>query len=1544
MDARCVYTVVIDGKEVSMNLKELTEHYYKTTDLLKRSRIFSSEETQLAAIEQITKNVKSKESLKAENITLVRDFATKEQPQLIRELGLSEQDRLVPEYVESNRIIKYIEDKINTGEEPILDSKEHPELNKYMQLDSLSRYTKEKVNHYLKEITELIKFDKKTMIVARDLHGILVAVSKYNGNFDHPIVEKALESFYENNQEILEGDKRIWKKVLISTLDRVHTYLKNRGTILSSVSLLSEQGITDLGTTIDSIVVDSNGDSHIFDLKVSKKSFDQWDISKIQETDWILALNRQLLGQYTEIKNTSLNIIPIELGDFTNGKLNPENLGFSTVQIRTADQPTLWESGKLKKIAKKIVPETLFASYDPLRKKELLTDLEVLLPGYTVKTAKEETDIEKLVEKAKKTGKWYYYNKYELPEMPKGSIVIKDIDSEGRTKTTEQKEKEFRKKVTPVLARVLEDAAKNVSVLREKITSAIADPDNKILTSKNTEQKALVNNVLKDFIHGTYRVVKDTQEMTSLGFIVLENTKNGKLSVINISAHGQKASFDEDLIYEEVEYIKTFAFLNRFYNELGLNRTEIEEIIILNLDGLQVGGKDVEKMFNKFTELMQVKKLTNKLTHKNITPLLERAWNLVRSSLRTYSGTDRTQVENILKPIWNESFQNISYEKLREIQKSMFEAFPDLVDQTRQPSISFSDQRQYLFAMIQVLLLSKSGQLPEGDFLGMRDFSIGWPDVKSLVASLYSKSQEKYNKEGKKILGVMGSLRLSTPDKIGSIDLQSINKIISLTNSRIRQLMVKQSSKLNGITTEFYDKIGYSKTARNFIGESRSKFKNIWVLDDTGDISIKWQLKNPYENNIDNVMTDAEREYAKKILFEIQKYMLNLKTKDIESIDISTLETIKKTDKSQEILKAIESEEYFKMPLIRSQQLDRYGRALSGGIKGMFQSGRELSNEFEDFIDTRELSKEDLENINKQQKGLYEMPDVYAMQNDESKAEAIRRHKDTVYWELNLDTIAHKVAFTKIRKNLLDHKLPIISAYIWWMKLQSGKKNEDMSKELDYIIDQVTVAALDGPIVDEEFKDPSIVIAAVKKITTIGMLAFRPVLMAKELSIGLLKGFNIAASKVFGKDLFDSRSLTLALEKLGTAKKTFAAEFNLIDRLNHYYGIANMDLNTIAEKMQTDRRGFMKGLSPWMYAMNTIPDYYNRMALLLAKMIYDGSYDAHELVNGELKYNTKKDARFSYYFENRHKYVNDDGNYTPALKDEKYNRQRNLYLLLANQLTIERTGLTDEKFSETILIDQAYIEKERDSFKSLADTAYGYYHKDSQALLHNMAFGITFMQFMQYWPGKMQMWFGKPVSAEISPIGKFAQKFITDDDGNKQLLWREQILDEEGNFTGDFKPTTINTGDPLIEWQGSPQEGLFYALGYTIQDIFRGNFSDIKKDEKERLGKLQFAAIDGLLLVLFWGMIVAMIKGAREDWGEDEVGEDMLKFAEAVSTKVLNEQNVYQNTLGAFSSEPAWLTYSTKVAGDTQDAITGTGSLKNMVGQNFRAFEIWDME
>ena len=46
------------------------------------------------------------------------------------------------------------------------------------------------------------------------------------------------------------------------------------------------------------------------------------------------------------------------------------------------------------------------------------------------------------------------------------------------------------------------------------------------------------------------------------------------------------------------------------------------------------------------------------------------------------------------------------------------------------------------------------------------------------------------------------------------------------------------------------------------------------------------------------------------------------------------------------------------------------------------------------------------------------------------KAKMIERN-GVDYFDLNLDTIAHRMAFNKIRKNIFDKQLPIINAYVW---------------------------------------------------------------------------------------------------------------------------------------------------------------------------------------------------------------------------------------------------------------------------------------------------------------------------------------------------------------------------------------------------------------------------------------------------------------------------------------------------------------------------------
>lgn len=284
------------------------------------------------------------------------------------------------------------------------------------------------------------------------------------------------------------------------------------------------------------------------------------------------------------------------------------------------------------------------------------------------------------------------------------------------------------------------------------------------------------------------------------------------------------------------------------------------------------------------------------------------------------------------------------------------------------------------------------------------------------------------------------------------------------------------------------------------------------------------------------------------------------------------------------------------------------------------------------------------------------------------------------------------------------------------MKLAAGKKGEDITKQLENIENQLKLAVFDETIIDDEFKDITIVESAVKSVSTAAMLAFKPATIVKEMTIGVFKGISIAASQIYGKDQFTVKDLGKAYHKLITIDKKFSNEFNLINELNHFYRFANMDANSIAKKLQSDRKGILKGASRYMYSCNTIGDYYNRLSIFLAKMIHDGSYEAHTIEDGVFKYDPRKDERFAYYLANRNKYKQGD-KYIPAKNDEKYNSQRRRYLLLVSQLQEEYKG--EETFSEDTIVEKAYSSTERNSLKTMTDMSYGYYEKDAQSQINN---------------------------------------------------------------------------------------------------------------------------------------------------------------------------------------------------------------------------------
>lgn len=739
-------------------------------------------------------------------------------------------------------------------------------------------------------------------------------------------------------------------------------------------------------------------------------------------------------------------------------------------------------------------------------------------------------------------------------------------------------------------------------------------------------------------------------------------------------------------------------------------------------------------------------------------------------------------------------------------------------------------------------------------------------------------------------------------------------------NTVIADETFRVSQKLNKLTLAYYDKIGFNSTQRLLIGETQSKYKNLWKHDGP-NVDKEFIVKNPYT---DTSLNDAESEYLKQVLFIINQYRLRLSDDDVKGINPSNLSSVTKNDKLAE---AISKGTYFDMPLVRREELSKYKNTFKTSSQKLSDRYQGIKDELKTTLDNRGLSEADLKA--EEDSGLNEMYDNLNTQSASLKAARVDEF-GIDFFEFNLDTIATRIVYSKIKKEVYDKALPVINSYVWWMKIMAGKSNSDLTKTLDYVANQIKLSAFGKNIIDDEFKDFMTVQSWSKKITTPLILGFRPAALAKELTIGSFKGIALAMGDLYDTQDFDIKSYGTALSKLMTIDKKFSNEFNLIDKLNATFRFANMDAGTYPQKIQTDRHGIMRGFSRYTYAANTIPDYYNRLVILIAKMVHDGSYEAYSDTDGELKYDPRKDKRFSYYLENRDKYKK-DGKFSSAPNDSKFNEQRRKYLYLQGQLN-QTQLLKDSPYTESDLVDKAYTEQEIESLKTLSNMAYGYYDKDHQQQWTNTWYGMTFAQMMQFWPGKMKQWFGKKVSASESAMGKVKQKTTKDSDGNEIPMWYE--TDENGIE----RETTTNTGDPVLTFEGTPFEGLAHSVLSVVKDCVKLDFKSAGND-KARLRRVAYALNDAFLMFVMFVIFTMIFKAFRESSGDSGLSSDLLKFGEAVSNKVANEQNLWDSTFGALDTDVMTLQWWNRTGNNMLGVVKGNKTILEAAGSSVGALE-----
>jgi hypothetical protein len=327
-------------------------------------------------------------------------------------------------------------------------------------------------------------------------------------------------------------------------------------------------------------------------------------------------------------------------------------------------------------------------------------------------------------------------------------------------------------------------------------------------------------------------------------------------------------------------------------------------------------------------------------------------------------------------------------------------------------------------------------------------------------------------------------------------------------------------------------------------------------------------------------------------------------------------------------------------------------------------------------------------------------------------------------------------------------------------------------------------------------------------LTTFNGLALNPFVASTSFVINTAQLYTTAmANSLGGTNYYGYKEANKAVALFHTP-----AGYKKMRALMEFYKVADMGEHEIANSplwLQTNKNFFQ---SHYMHKMNWLTDYNIRGIVMMAQMIKDGSFDAHEVnKEGNIIYNIKKDKRF---------YV-------------------------AGKLTDEGKAKLD--FMKKLMVQQGILENEKDDikrgydydsarlFKWLSDKyIVGGIDPTTQTAMQSYTFGKLFNQFKQYLPDKVYNYIGK--RAYSTAGGQIVYK-------NGMAVW------EKAEIEGIFR--SILSG--VKELRSAHKQGLTYGEAWK-------NLSAVKKRNYVKL------AADIAMFSILYGLYA----GLTADWDDDD--------------------------------------------------------------------------
>ncbi len=661
----------------------------------------------------------------------------------------------------------------------------------------------------------------------------------------------------------------------------------------------------------------------------------------------------------------------------------------------------------------------------------------------------------------------------------------------------------------------------------------------------------------------------------------------------------------------------------------------------------------------------------------------------------------------------------------------------------------------------------------------------------------------------------LGGTMIDNPGTLQSAILNQATNQVTIAYQNTRDAVLKFDMELRERVKKLKERKGFNWISQNLTSnQTATLYKNMY---DPKSSDVKFV--NPWSN--DHNLTSEEVEFLKYTIIKINSTRGN-------GLDLNKL--LKNPDIMGDLISRDTEGKYLKVPLVKGDFASEV--AMRGGIINFIRNrfkylriwNKDIRSEIKERIDdkvTNLLSTEQSELVQKgdQWEAINTMSDLDDPKNVERRMEKIaRRGKE--YFEHNLETLLLKQHSAYTMAEELNKVFPVIQSLLIHLNSQGAILNTSFTNDIQYLLDYIKTKVHNQPMEDRTTQE-----AKLRDIANEGMkwasrlaLAFNPRQTYQFLD-GIWQDIKLFVKQPDGTLAFSKENLTTAWKfVMADLFGDYGDNRSITELLNIKYGINDMDMNTYIDRIKSDSTGLLTHFWDTGFRFSSRPDYYNRMTIFISQAIADGSIkikggkvtedSAHQIKNGKLIYDWRKDERFKAFANN------DKSDLT------KYNQAKSNYITLARQLVEEGVKNEDESLFKLDIIHpkplpKAYSNKESESKKAFSDRIYGYYAHEKKSMFNSTFVGALTMQMNTYWSAKKNQYIQKRSYTQ--------EGYYTDyiEDG-VPYFWK---IDKT---SGELIPTVEDTGVPIKIWKGRPQEGIGITL-INLGKAFSGNYEGLEE-------------------------------------------------------------------------------------------------------------------